>query len=240
LGNRVVLVRGEEDMDLDLDNSSVNSSCSSWHSAESLTTTNTTVKIIAPHHKSSKWWGGKQVEVELPQEPAQLYLAHYQRGWELLVGMSSTKTPPNYFFVQPIKGQQLLAQQASQIFAKQVLPFTHSFGPQKARSIFVTAANKQQLGDIDPQAAAQVMGHSLSMWDAVYDREKASRAAADNVAALASWRCRVLAAAEAVAAAEPAAAVAAAAEGAAVAEADVARQGPDKECVDLTMDSDSE
>lgn len=245
LGNRVELVRSEEDMGLDLDSSSVSSSCSSWYSADSLTTTNTIVKIIAPHHKSSKWWRGEQIEVELPHELAQLYLAHYQGGWELLDGLSPTKAPCNYFFVQPMKGQQLLAQQASQIFAKQVLPVTHSFGPQKARSIFVTAANKQQLGEIDGQAAAQVMGHSLKMWDAVYDKEKATRGAANNVAALASWRCKVLAASEA--------ATAAAAAGVATAEAveaaaatggdvgiDVARQELHKEYVDLTMDSDSE
>ena len=45
------------------------------------------------------------------------------------------------------------------------------------------------------QAAAAIMGNSYRMWEDVYDREVVARGAADNVAALAKWRSRVLSAA---------------------------------------------
>lgn len=181
-GNRVEI----EDWDSTSDSSMDSSSTSSL---------DPTITIFAPHHKASKWWKkNKTIVCKLPPILARLYLTHYLEGRGMLLSNCSSD-PSNYFFVQVLKGEQLLESQASQIFASVVLPHTHHFGPQRARAIFVTAARGGQLGSVDVQAAAAIMGNSYRMWEDVYDREVVARGAADNVAALAKWRSRVLSAA---------------------------------------------
>jgi hypothetical protein len=228
-GNRVVVEGDTSD-----------SCCSSSSSSGG----NTYVSIIAPHHKASKWWEQtRPIECELPSELAGLYLTHCYEGWDKLVGNSANPQGTcSYFFVQVQKGQQLLPQQASQIFSSVVLPHTHRFGPQAARGIFVTAARSQQLGDVSEAAAAAAMGHSLKMWEQVYDRAKVHRLAARNVAALAKWRHGVLAAAASrVGPAAPAAAPGGVGHAATAAAGGVAAEDDsDSECIDLTMDTDSE
>jgi hypothetical protein len=181
-GNRVEI----EDWDSSSDSSMDSSSTGSF---------DPTVTIFAPHHKATKWWKkNKTIVCKLPPILARLYLTHFLEGRDMLLSNCSSD-PSNYFFIQVLKGEQLLESQASQIFASVVLPHTHHFGPQKARAIFVTAARGGQLGSVDVQAAAAIMGNSYRMWEDVYDREVVARGAADNVAALAKWRSKVLSAA---------------------------------------------
>jgi len=181
-GNRVVLVD-------DGDGDSSDSSSDSLNSSGSIPL----VKIIAPHHKVSRWWAGQAIECVLPPELAGLYYTHYQHGRELLLELGEAEQPCSFFFMQVQKGQQLKLQQASQIFASVVLPYTHTFGPQRARAIFVTSVRDKQLADVDEAAAAAVMGHSIRMWQQVYDRQRVARGAASNIAALAQWRQQVAA-----------------------------------------------
>jgi hypothetical protein len=242
-GNRVEVLEPEADS---TDTDTTSSNCS-FHSAASCSSQ---VRLVAPHHKVSRYWGRGPIDCELPPELADLYQAHYKGGWELVVQLAqSDKADSRYFFLQAHKGQQLLPQQASQIFAKVVLPASSRFGAQKARGIFVTAARDKQLGELDEGAAAVVMGNSLSVWEQVYDRSRVSRSAAKNVAALAQWRQGVLAAARGAAAprgvgaagALPAAAAATGAGAAAptsATEAAAAVIGVQREYVDLTMDLD--
>lgn len=121
-----------------------------------------------------------------------------------------------------------------------VLPASSSFGPQRARGIFVTAARDKQLGELDERAAAAVMGNSLGVWEQVYDKNRVARAAAQNVAALAKWRQQVLAAAARGGAAGGVGAAEAtgAAATPSAAEAAAAVLGVHREYVDLTMDLD--
>lgn len=190
-GNRVIVLEPEYPDSSDSDSCSSMSSSSTFHSACS---TSTEVRLFAPHHKISKWWGTGPIDCELPYELADLYLAHHHEGREVIQAHPrGVKGDCKYFFLQSQKGQQLSPQQVSQIFSKVVLPATHSFGPQKARSIFVTAARDKQLGQLDEGAAAGVMGNSLTVWEGVYDQRKVARGTAKNVAALAKWRAGVLA-----------------------------------------------
>jgi hypothetical protein len=66
-------------------------------------------------------------------------------------------------------------------------------GTQKARAAFVTAMRDAEpyLGMNEEEAAA-VMGHSIKMWQQVYDRKHGSRAAGTVARVLAVWRHKVL------------------------------------------------
>jgi hypothetical protein len=208
------------------------------------------VKIIAPHHKVSKWWPHRQpIECLLPTDLARVWYYHHVYGKEVLLeeGCSGKSSSP-YFFVQVEKGNQLRMQQVSQIFT-QVLG--RKFSPQKARSLFITEAKGQLLPDVDEEAAAAVMGHSRKMSQSVYDKQVVFRGAANNIAALAKWRLKVTsgaAAAVGVGAAAGGGAATAAAAAAAAAAVAAAAAGPSgvhaaptqPEVVDITMDSDTD
>ncbi len=101
-------------------------------------------------------------------------------------------------FVQQTKGEQLSKAQVSRWFTDTVLPPGYKFGPQKARAIFVTAARNKEMGCLNEAAAADAMGHCLTMWEAVYDRQAKHRAAEANVVLLAEWRAKVVAKAAAM------------------------------------------
>lgn len=151
------------------------------------------LRLHAPHHKVSKWWGSKPIDCLIPDVLGKLYFAYFTGARELILSLSGKKDNNSPFtFVQPRTGKQVRRQQASKWFTKLVLPSTHRFGPRTARSIFVTAAKNQELGPLDTAAAAKVMGHCLTMWESVYDKEAMHRATSANVVALAQWRDRVV------------------------------------------------
>jgi len=165
------------------------------------------LRLVAPHHKTSKTARERQISFTLPNDLQPLFSYHIQAGlgklWEPFsfedyddeVGM---ELPPTVF-ISSSTGKPLLPQQVSQVWNKVVLPEGVRFGPQTARAAFCTLVRGHSTATGQPppfeeDAAAHVMGNSLRMWDMVYDREHKQRAAQAAIDNLAQWRHAVLAA----------------------------------------------
>lgn len=166
-----------------------------WHGSSSSNTTssNSSIRLVAPHHKSSKHATSQPIDCVLPAELATLMLFHLHKGRHLLVQScvaQGLQEPTTVFITE--QGTCYTAAAVSQVWRDTVLPPGYSFGPQTARGAFVTLAR----GDdsfVEPAGAATVMGHNLNMWDTVYDklaRQKGVQAAVDG---LADWRKKVVA-----------------------------------------------
>ena len=158
------------------------------------------LKLVAPHHKTSKNAKERLISLVLPSELQPMFKYHIRSGlgqiWEPFSFEADDddegmELPPTVF-ISSSTGKALLAQQVSQIWSRVVLPASVSFGPQTARSAFCTLV-RQGGQPMDEDAAAHVMGNSLQMWDMVYDRQYKERKAQAAVDSLAEWRQAVLA-----------------------------------------------
>jgi len=147
--------------------------------------------LVVPHHKSSRWVN-KPITCTLPMELSILFDHLCKFGLPLLESIHDTPAHQPYLFLWPTTGKPVQPQQVSQLFKRQLLPKDYKLGPQKARSAFVTAmrAAKPHMG-LDEQRAAEIMGHSLTMWEQVYDREHQQRTGEATCKVLSRWRDRV-------------------------------------------------
>jgi hypothetical protein len=168
--------------------------------SSSTTSSQGLLKMVAPHHKTSKTAKERLISLVLPSELQPMFKYHIRSGlgqiWEPFSFEAEDDDEgmelPSTVFISSTTGKPLLPQQVSQIWSRVVLPAGVSFGPQTARSAFCTLS-RQGGQPMDEDAAAQVMGNSLQMWDLVYDRQYRERKAQAAVNSLAEWRHVVLA-----------------------------------------------
>jgi hypothetical protein len=83
------------------------------------------------------------------------------------------------------------------MFQKVVVPSGFKISPQVARAAFSTLVRDDAMQGgfgnvIDQDGAAALMGHSIEMWDEVYDRKYAARRAQEAVDNLARFRHSLL------------------------------------------------
>ena len=153
--------------------------------------------LVAPHHKNTKRWKGKVISFELPPELFTLLHAHIQGGHVVLTRClpdGQGEVDPRVFVLEST-GQPLSPANVSQLWCRTALSRVQArFGPQMCRSIFVHERRSSgRVGGPEDDAAAHVMGNSLSTWDAVYDRSYDRRRAQGAVDAMQQWRAGVLA-----------------------------------------------
>lgn len=167
-----------------------------WRAPQACSSNTTTRELwlVAPHHKSSRSKGfkGKPIECHLPSPLSDLMSAHLKAGRDLLLSCGEKKDSASPFvFFLVSNGEPISDARASQIFSKVVLPSGFGFGPQKARSIFITGSRAGTISNISEADAAHVMGNSLRMWEEVYDKNHALKTQAQNQQAIAKWRQEV-------------------------------------------------
>lgn len=168
-----------------------------WHGSSShsssTTTSSSSIRLVAPHHKSGKHVSSQPIDCVLPAELSTLMLFHLHKGRQLLVQSyvaEGLQEPTTVFITE--QGTSCTAAEVSQVWRDTVLPPGYNFGPQTARGAFVTLAR----GDdcfVEPAGAAAVMGHSLNMWDTVYDKQARQKGVQAAVDGLADWRKKVVA-----------------------------------------------
>ncbi len=161
----------------------------------------TRFRLVAPHHKSVRHHG-RQLEFNLPYELNLLLHIHLSYGLAKVLGSSGgsssggTAAADSYPFVfcWATTKKQMLAQQASQLWSRVVLPQSYSFGPQTARSAFVTGMRDPSLpaAGFTATAAAEAMGHSHQMWEAVYDKMQREHAVQQSVDRMAAYRKKLV------------------------------------------------
>ena len=136
----------------------------------------------------------------IPVELHPLFMAHFEWGHELLTQQQQWAgrglDPTVMVFVNPATGKALTHSHLAKLWPQIVLHDVEgvSFGPQTLRSIFVDAVRSGDWQHTpNQQAAAHIMGHSLKMWDQVYDRKFDTRAAAHAVHDMGAFRQELLA-----------------------------------------------
>jgi len=146
-------------------------------------------RLVAPHHKNERH-SGNPLEIDLPRELCVLLDYHLSYGMDLVMGGRYSPEDQPFVFVKGSTLKQLVAQQVSQIWCARVLPPRFRFGPQTARSVFVTGMRDDSLPrpDFTEEAAAEAMGNSLEVWEKVYDKLQRTRAVQDSIGHLAKWR----------------------------------------------------
>jgi hypothetical protein len=155
-------------------------------------------RLIAPHHKNAKRWGGRLIQYDLPQELCTLLDAHAEWGHARLawVVQEGQQQPTPNVFVMATSGEALKSSQVSQVWCREALARVDvRFGPQMCRSIFVherRSADRVE-GGLEDEAAAFCMGNTVSTWDAVYDKNYDRRRAQGAVDCMGPWREKVLA-----------------------------------------------
>lgn len=142
-------------------------------SSAAVTKSVTRYRLVAPHHKSERHHG-RALEFNLPSELNLLLHTHLVYGLQVVMGSSGPVSADAfpYVFCRASTRKQLVAQQASQVWKRVVLPSSFSFGPQTARAAFVTGVRDPNTpsAQFTATAAAEAMGHSVRMWQQVYDK----------------------------------------------------------------------
>jgi hypothetical protein len=155
--------------------------------------------LVAPHHKNEKRWAGRPICSPISPPLVHLLKAHISWGRTVLTQWQGEEEVHSYLFVHPKSGKPLTDACLSPLWIEYVLKGTGlSFGPQRARSIFVEERRREERveGPSDP-AAAKIMGNSVATWDKVYDKYYTSRMTGEAAAAMEGWREAMLAEAEA-------------------------------------------
>lgn len=170
-------------------------------------------RLVAPHHKSERW-RGRRIEYQLPQELCLLLHFHLKYGLRAVMRSPQDQFDTGYgnlahIFVMPSTRKPLIKQQPSQVWKRVVLPSSHRFGPQVARSAFATGIRNQQLPrpEFSAAAAAEAMGHSIKLWNSTYDRLYTQQSVQTSVDRMSRWRQQVLQQQQAAAAAAAAEAI---------------------------------
>ena len=158
------------------------------------------LKLVAPHHKTRPAGREKPIEYFLPadmQDLLRVYLAVCLPVISQAFSYNTDSGLPATVFIWPSTGKQVKPQQVSQVFKKVAVPPGCRISPQVARAAFSTLVRDDALAGglgavIDQDGAAAVMGHSIEMWDEVYDRKYATRRAQEAVDSLARFRQSML------------------------------------------------
>lgn len=152
--------------------------------------------MVASHHKSSRYWGttGKHaIKCVLPSDFTALLDWHVEHGRALLRSAalaSASDEPLPWLFINK-HGTRLLSHTLNVVFKQAVLLEGASFGPQKARHVFVTSL-RDGVGSVDQNGAASLMGNTLRVWDSTYDLRFREREAEAAMADMAAWREELL------------------------------------------------
>jgi hypothetical protein len=158
------------------------------------------LKLVAPHHKTRPDAQEKIIEFFLPDDMQELMRVHLSVCLPLISQCFSYDTEnglPPTVFIWPSTGKQVSPQQVSKMFQKVVVPSGFKISPQVARAAFSTLVRDDAMQGgfgnvIDQDGAAALMGHSIEMWDEVYDRKYAARRAQEAVDNLARFRHSLL------------------------------------------------
>lgn len=153
--------------------------------------------LDVPHHKNTKHWKGRHINLELPRELNQLmvHLVKWGRR-KILAELGNPSGVGSILFVHPTRGVPFTFHTVSSYWKDLVLsdlPASQRFGVQLCRSIFVGERRSVDRveGPVD-KAAAMIMGHCERVWDEAYDRHYDMRNAAQGVQAMERWREGVL------------------------------------------------
>jgi len=159
------------------------------------------LELFVQHYKGVEKKGFKPLQVPLPPEISVLYKAHVEAGRKLIiestVGLETAEAiaVEPYLFIWPSTLKPILMAQVHRAFNKLLLgDATASFGVQWLRTVFVEhmrAAGSAACG-LDEAAAARMMGHCLSVWDAAYDKSQQQRASAHVQQVMPTWRSQLL------------------------------------------------
>lgn len=152
------------------------------------------IRFIIPHHKNTKRWAGKAIVFDLPTELFFVFKFYLEWGQACLTCLATDPHP--FVFCNPATGRPLKDTLMSKLWGDIVLSHSECkefFGPQNCRAIFATTVRNGGFGSTpDPSAAAAIMGHSLNMWDKVYDRDYDCFSANQAVKAMDAFREEML------------------------------------------------
>lgn len=163
----------------------------------------TSYRLIIPHHKNAKRWGGKPIECPIPKDMMDVMEPYISWGHRELTKFTTPKPPFLFLHVlDPCEDEEVIVHpltmaQASTTFHGIMFKEDHpqmSLGLQRLRSIFVQSMGEAKNVSSMPHhgGAAHVLGHCVDQWRKSYDREWCERHVNEAIDKMPSWRAHIL------------------------------------------------